>query len=100
MPEIMTPAQVAVFLGVDTATIYRLIRSKRLVARKAGRGYCIPRDDLDNYLLANSTRPDVREVLFDRLEELGGAHPGLNGDDLLAELERADDERKLQARSG
>ncbi len=92
--DVMTPEQVADYLQLDKETVYRLIRGKRLAATRIGRAYRIPREDLDAFLLANSTRPAVQEALFARLAEVAGRNPGVDGDDLLEELERADDERK------
>jgi excisionase family DNA binding protein len=90
--EIMTPEQVADLLQVDRETVYRLIRRRQLAATKIGRTYRIPRQDLDTFLSANSTRPDVQEALFARLEEISAHNPGVDGDALLEHLERDDDE--------
>ena len=95
--DVMTPEQVADYLQLDTETVYRLIRRKELAATKIGRSYRIPREDLDAFLLAHSTRPEVREALFARFMELAERNPGLNSDDVLEELERDDEERKRQA---
>ena len=95
--DVMTPEQVADYLQLDTETVYRLIRRKELAATKIGRSYRIPREDLDAFLLAHSTRPEVREALFARFMELAEHNPGLNSDDVLEELERDDEERKRQA---
>ena len=97
--DVMTPEQVADYLQLDTETVYRLIRRKELAATKIGRSYRIPREDLDAFLLAHSTRPEVREALFDRLLAIAERNPGGNGDALLEELEREDEERKRRARS-
>src|SRR5438874_13522171 len=96
--DVMTPEQVADYLQLEKETVYRLIRDRKLAATRIGRAYRIPRADLDAFMLANSTRPEVRKALFDQV--LGYAereNPGVNSDDLLAELERADDERKRRA---
>ena len=95
--DIMTPEQVADYLQLDKETIYRLIRTKQLAATKIGRAYRIPREDLDAFLLANSTRPEVRQARFDRVLAIAHRNPDLNSDDLLAELEREDEERKRRA---
>ena len=92
--EIMTPEQVAEFLQLDKETVYRLIRRRQLAATKIGRTYRIPRQDLDTFLIANSTRPEVRDALFARLDEIADRNADVNGDALLEELEREDDERK------
>ena len=99
MREVLTPQQVADYLQLSTEAVYRLIRRRQLATSRIGRTYRIPREDLDTFLSANSTRSEVQEVLFDRLEEIAQRNPGVNGDELLEELEREDDERKRQARS-
>ncbi len=94
MHDILTPDQVAAYLQLDTETVYRLIRRKELAASRVGRRYRIPRQDLDAFLLSHSTRPQVRQVLFDRA--LGYAereNPAGDGDAFLAELERLDEQR-------
>ncbi len=97
--DVMTPEQVADYLQLDKETVYRLIRDRKLAATRIGRAYRIPREDLDTFLLANSTRPAVQEALFARLAEVAERNPGVDGDDLLEELERTDDERKHPVRS-
>ncbi len=92
--DVMTPEQVAEYLQLDKETIYRLIRTKQLAATRIGRAYRIPRQDLDTFLLANSTRPEVREALFRRVNAIAERNPGVDSDELLEELEREDEERK------
>jgi excisionase family DNA binding protein len=92
MREVLTPQQVADYLQLSTEAVYRLIRRKQLAASRIGRSYRIPRADLDSFLLANSTRRDVQEAIFARLEEVARRHPDADGDALLEELERADSE--------
>jgi excisionase family DNA binding protein len=92
--EIMTPEQVADFLQVDKETVYRLIRRRQLAATKIGRAYRIPRQDLDTFLTANSTRQEVQEALFARLDEISAHNSDVDGEALLEELEREDEERK------
>ena len=58
-PEILTPEQAAAYLQVNRETVYRYIREGKLVASRLGRGYRIPRRNLDLLLLATSTRPDI-----------------------------------------
>jgi excisionase family DNA binding protein len=94
--EIMTPEQVADYLQVDRETVYRLIRRRQLAATKVGRTYRIPRQDLENFLTDNSTQSEVRDALFDRVMVVAERNPGLNSDDVLAELEREDDDRRQQ----
>ena len=71
MREIMTPEQVAEYFQLNTDTVYRLIRGKQLVASKIGRAYRIPKENLETFLLARSTRRDVRDALVKRVAELG-----------------------------
>ena len=91
--DVMTPEQVADHLQLDKETIYRLIRRKQLAATRIGRAYRIPREDLETFLVSHSTRPAVQEALFARLDEIADRNPGLDGDALLEQLEREDDER-------
>ena len=94
LQDVMTPKQVAEFLRLDTETVYRLIRRKQLAAIRIGRTYRIPREDRDELLIANSSRPDVQEALSDRVLSVAERNPSVDGDELLEELEREDDERK------
>src|SRR5215210_94599 len=94
--DVMTPEQVAAYLQLDKDTIYRLIRDRKLAATRIGRAYRIPREDLDTFLLANSTRPDVQDALMRRVLAASERNPGVNGDALLEELEREDDARTRQ----
>jgi excisionase family DNA binding protein len=59
LPEILTPEQAAAYLQVNRETIYRYIRQGKLLASRLGRGYRIPRRNLDLLLLATRTRPDI-----------------------------------------
>lgn len=99
LPDVLTPEQVAGYLQLDKETIYRLIRDRKLAATRIGRAYRVPREDLDAFMLANSTRPDVRQALWDRVLAYAEQHSDLDSDALLEELERADDERKRRAAS-
>ena len=102
MQEVMTPEQVAQYLQLNTDTVYRLIRSHQLAASKIGRTYRIPREDVDSFLMAHSSRPKVRQALFKRVLEVGERnaqqYPELTSDQVLEELEAADEEAK-QARA-
>lgn len=99
MREVLTPQQVADYLQLSTEAVYRLIRRRQLAASRIGRSYRIPRQDVDAFLLAHSTRPDVQEAIFARLDEVARRHPELDGDALLEELERADDDVTRRARA-
>jgi excisionase family DNA binding protein len=96
MREIMTPEQVAEYLQLNTDTVYRLIRQKRLAASQIGRTYRIPKEDVENFLLSHSTRAEVRQALFARVMQIAHHNPGLNSDAVLEELEQLDRERKAQ----
>lgn len=94
----MTPEQVAEYLQVNTDTVYRLIRGKQLAASRIGRAYRILTEDIDAYLLAHSTRPEVRDALVAQLSEIGKRnairYPDLTSDDVLDELEAYDAARR------
>ena len=45
-------------------------------------------------MLANSTRPETRQALFNRANAIAERNAGLSSDDILEELEREDEERK------
>jgi len=101
MREIMTPEQVAEYLQLNTDTVYRLIRDKQLAASKIGRAYRIPREDVESFLLARSTRPEMREALIRRVAEIAERtavrYPELTSDQILEELEAEDDARRQSA---
>lgn len=94
MHEIMTPEQVASYLQMTTDTIYRLIRSRKLLAPRIGRSYRIPKGDVDAFLAANSTNPDLRSALFKRILAVAEHNPGVDSDQVLDELEAYDAERE------
>lgn len=96
MREILTPEQVAEYLQLNTDTVYRLIRQDQLAASQIGRTYRIPREDLENFLLAHSNRPRVRKARFGRAMSVAEGNPTLNSDDVLEELEQLDVERKAR----
>ena len=98
LQDIMTPEQVADYLQMNTDTIYRLIRSRKLSAAKIGRSYRIPKEDVDTFLAANTGRSALREALFRRFMKIAERNPGLNSDDVLEELEKMDEERKQAKR--
>jgi excisionase family DNA binding protein len=96
MREIMTPEQVADYLQLNADTIYRLIRGHKLPAAKIGRTYRIPKDEVDAFLVAHSTSPQLRAALFRRVLEIAEQNPGVNSDDVLEELETWDREQKAK----
>ena len=102
MRDIMTPEQVAAYLQLSPDYVYRLIRSHQLAASKIGRAYRIPKEDVESFLLTHSSRPAVRQALFQRVAEIGernaARYPDVSSDDVLDELEALDQER-MRART-
>ncbi len=94
--DIMTPEQVAEYLQLAKDTVYRLIRQRKLAATRIGRAYRIPRKDLESFIAANSTREEVRELLFRRVLAIGDRSSQLDGDALLERLEANDEDRPGQ----
>ncbi|MBI4495169.1 MAG: helix-turn-helix domain-containing protein [Chloroflexi bacterium] len=73
-----------------------MIRGRKLPAVKIGRAYRVPREDVEAFLVANSTRPQLRSALFRRVLEIAERNPGVDSDDVLEELEAWDEEQKAQ----
>jgi excisionase family DNA binding protein len=96
MLDVMTPEQVADLLQLNTETVYRLIRDKKLAASKIGRTYRITKADLETFLAATRTMPSLRDALFQRVMAIAERRPDRSSDDLLEELERLDEETKRQ----
>ena len=94
MRAMMTPEQVADYLQLNTDTVYRLIRSRRLPAAKIGRAYRICEEDVQAFLTTCSTAPQLRSALFRRVLELADRNLGVDSDDVLEELEAWDEEQK------
>src|SRR5687767_9877106 len=96
MRELMTPEQVADYLQLNTDTVYRLIRQHKLAAARIGRTYRIPKEDVESFLLAHSSRPTVRAALFERVSVIGRRNaerdPELTSDAILDQLEAEDEE--------
>lgn len=90
--DVMTPEQVADYLQLATETVYRLIRQRKLAATRVGRAYRIPREDVESFIVANSTREEVRSLLFRRVMEISDRSSSmLDGDSLLEALEESDE---------
>ncbi len=100
MREVMTPEQVAEYLQLTKDTVYRLIRQHRLAATRIGRSYRIPREDVEAFMLANSTRQYVRDTYFRRVMEIGERSPQLSGDDVLDDLERRGEKHQPRRKAG
>jgi excisionase family DNA binding protein len=90
--QVMTPEQVAEFLQVNPATVYRYIRQHRLEASRLGRHYRITREAVDRFLRANSNLSEVRAALFDRVARIAEHSPGVNDEDVMRVLEEVDAE--------
>lgn len=97
--EVLTPEQVAEYLQLSPEVVYRLIRTHQLAATRIGRIYRIPREDLDAFLIANSSRPAVRSSLFARVNAIADDNPGVDSDALLDELEQYDKVHNDRTRS-
>lgn len=69
--EILTPHQVAEYLQLDEATVYRYIREGKLMASKLGRQYRIPRENVELLLVATAIPSTVhlRRYGRQRIEE-------------------------------
>jgi excisionase family DNA binding protein len=90
--DVMTPEQVADYLQLAKETVYRLIRQRKLAATRVGRAYRIPQEDVQRFIVANSTRDEVRSLLFRRVMAIADrTDTVLDGDSLLESLEAADD---------
>ena len=102
MRDVMTPEQVAEHLQVSTDTVYRLIKNGDLVASRVGGAHRIRREDVERFLIAQSTEREIIEELFRRVDEsrrrIAAMYPDLTEEDVLAELEAIDEERR-QARA-
>lgn len=91
--DVMTPEQVADYLQLATETVYRLIRQRKLAATRIGRAYRIPRQDVESFIVANSTRDEVRRLQFQRVMAISDrADSELDGDTLLEALEASDED--------
>ena len=53
--QLLTPTEVAEELRLDLLTIYKYIRTKKLLAVKFGRSYRITKKDLDRFIKSNKT---------------------------------------------
>jgi excisionase family DNA binding protein len=91
--RLLTPRQVAHYLNLNLDTVYRLIRDRRLSAVRIGRTYRLTQEDLDDFVRAHSTQPEVREARFARVSEIASRNPDTDGDQLLDWLERVEVER-------
>jgi excisionase family DNA binding protein len=88
----MTPEQVAEFLQINPATVYRYIRQHRLEASRLGRHYRITRQAVDRFLRANSNAADVRAALVERVARIADRNPGVTDDEVMLVLEEIEAE--------
>ena len=85
--DMLTAEQVAGYVQLNGDTVYRLIRQRRLAATRIGRTYRVPRQDLEAFIAANSTRSEIRQALSECALEIGRRKPELDSDALLQGLE-------------
>jgi excisionase family DNA binding protein len=85
--EVMTPEQVAEFLQISPATVYRYIRQHRLEASRLGRHYRVTRQAIDRFLRANSNASEVRAALFDRASRIAQRNRGVKDAEVMRVLE-------------
>ena len=57
----MTVREVAEMMRVSNMTVYRLIKGGDISAVRIGKNYRIRKNDVLNYLMRRSVRPDARE---------------------------------------
>jgi excisionase family DNA binding protein len=88
--QVMTPEQVAEFLQINPATVYRYIRQHRLEASRLGRHYRITREAVDRFLRTNSNISEVRAALFDRVARIAEHNPNSTDEDVMRVLEEID----------
>ena len=93
--EIMTPEQVADYLQINSATVYRYIRQHRLEASRLGRHYRVTRQAVERFLRASSNAGDVRQALFERISRVAERNAGVIDREVERVLEEIDAE--LQA---
>jgi excisionase family DNA binding protein len=99
MQEMMTPDQVARYLQVNRATVYRLIRQGRLPAIQLGRIYRLERKEVQKFTDRSSIRGPAMDRLFAAISSIHSRNPDVDGDALLEYLERLDEERKQAQRA-
>lgn len=59
-PEILTVEQTATLLQVSKETVYRYIRDGLLLASRIGRGYRVPRSNVERLLWNHRVRQDIQ----------------------------------------
>ena len=89
--EVMTPEQVAAYLQVNTATVYRYIRDRKLEASRLGRRYRITREAVERFLRAHSNAPEVREALFRRVSRIAERNRGVTYEQVERDVAEAVD---------
>ena len=99
MSEIMTLDQAAAYLRLPPESIRRFINERKLAATQVDGTYRIVQQDAHAFLLANAHLPEVQDASIACVNAIAERNPGMDGDELLEELEREDDERKREASS-
>ena len=95
--EVMTPEQVAEFLQISPATVYRYIRDHKLEASRLGRHYRVTRRAVERFLRANSNAQAVRDALFEQVSRIAERNPGVTDSEVIQVLEEI--EAELRAAS-
>ena len=87
--EVWTPEEVAELLRLRKDTVYAYIRAAELPAIRLGRHYRVLQEDLDRFLLARSTKPEVRNTVFDRVLEIATRVQEVPESELVADIAEA-----------
>lgn len=78
MSEIMTVKEVAEFLRLSRATVWRMIQEQRLPAFRVGRSWRVRREDVDRLTQPGATRFATSPA------PASAAEPALPGDEMTA----------------
>ena len=65
-----------------------------MAATRIGRSYRIPKEDLETFVAANSTRSTVRQARFRRVSQIAERNPDVDSDMVMQELERTQRSRR------
>src|SRR5579871_3218780 len=87
-PEVLTVEQTAALLQVSKETVYRYIREGLLLASRIGRGYRVPRSNVERLLWNQRVRQDIqlREYTDEELDQF------LRDDEMTPEARRIADQ--------
>ena len=78
-----TPEQMAAEFAISPSTIRRLIQRGEIDATRVGRSFRIRQEDIDR-------------IVIDDMLAIAERHPDVDGDALLEELEREDEQAKTR----